>query len=57
MHRLELIEVVVVAPRHSLAAHNELREERDVEADKHQSARRSGPDCSLYMRPVILGHQ
>src|ERR1700738_3863183 len=37
---LELIEVVEVAPRHSLPAHDELRAERHVKADKDQRARK-----------------
>ena len=41
--RLELRHVRGVAPRHAVGAHDELREERQVEADEHQQAAQPPP--------------
>lgn len=37
MHGLELVEVVVITPRHPLCAHDELDEEGGVETDKDKA--------------------
>src|ERR1035438_7362269 len=49
---MELIEVVEVAARHSLAAHDELRAEGHVESDKHQQT----ADAAPVFRVHSAGH-
>ena len=46
----------MVAPRHPEVAEDELREERQVEADEDDAGADLG-EPSLYMRPLIFGHQ
>ena len=47
----------VIAARHAQIAEDELREERQIEADEHHAAPRAAPTISGYIRPVIFGHQ
>ena len=47
----------MVAARHAEIPEDELRQEREVEADEGDDRRASLEIDSGYMRPVILGHQ
>ena len=54
----EALEVVVVAPRHAVAAHHELGEEGEVEADEDQKRRELGPALRVHppedLRPPVV---
>ena len=56
VEHLELWRVGVIAARHAEVAHDELREERQVEADEDEN-RAIRDRNSEYIRPVIFGHQ
>ena len=53
---LELGIIVVLAPRHAVESHDELRQEREEEADENDDRGHPRPP-SEYIRPVIFGHQ
>ena len=57
VQHLELRRIRVIPARHPEIAEQELREERQVEADEDDAAPTASPSPSGYMRPLIFGHQ